>query len=91
MSLGTRLGSIGELIYLYISISLLLCVVLDLPTTAPGWPNVSVGLHGNKAREDSAPIPCQSSQTGSKPEDIGEPTTSTGEEPREDWGITLGL
>ena len=80
MSLGTRLGSIGELIYLYISILLLLFVVLDLPTTAPGWPNVSVGLHDNKARVDPAFIPCQSSQTGSEPEDIGDPTTSTGEE-----------
>ena len=29
---------------------------------------------------DPASIPCQSSQTGSEPEDIGEPTTSTGEE-----------
>ena len=87
--MGTRLGSIGELIYLYISILLLLCVVLDLPTTAFGWPNTSVVPHGDKARVDPAPVPCQSSQTGSEPEDIGEPTTSTGEEPGEDWGITL--
>ena len=90
MGLGTtRLGSIVELI-LYISI-LLLCVVLDLSTTAPGWPNVSVGCHGDKAEEDSAPIPRQSSQTGSEPKVTGDPTTSTGEEPGEDWGITLGL
>ena len=65
--------------------------MLDLSTTAPGWPNVSVGRHGDKAEEDSAPIPCQSSQTGSEPKVTGDPTTNTGEEPGEDWGITLSM
>ena len=75
--------SIGDL---YISILLLLCVVLDLPTAAPGWLNVSVVPHDDKVRVDSASIPYQ---TRSQPEDSGDPTTSTSEEPREDWGITL--
>ena len=80
----TRLGSIGEFIYSYICILLLLCVVLDLSTTAPGWPNVSVGRGGDKLEEDSASISRQSSGTESQPEDTGEPTTSTGEDPGED-------
>ena len=41
-----------------------------------------------KVRVDSAPIPCQSSQTRSEPKDTGDPTTSTGEESQEDWGTT---
>ena len=77
---GTKLGSIRELIYLYISILLFLCVVLDLPTTAPEWPNVSFGLQDDKVKVDSAPIPYQSSQTRNEPEVSGDPTTSTGEE-----------
>ena len=70
-------------------IHIFLCVVLDLPTTAPEWPNVSFGLHDDKVKVDSAPIPCQSSQTRNEPEVSADPTTSTGEETREDWDITL--
>ena len=61
-------------------IHIFLWVVLDLPTIAPEWPNVSFGLHDDKVKVDSAPIPYQSSQTTNEPEVSEGPTTSTGKE-----------
>ena len=57
--------------------STIIVIIVDLPTTAPGWPNVSVGVSGDKTRVDSPPFPCQSTQ--SEPKVTGEPTTSSGE------------
>ena len=59
-------------------------IVLDFPTTAPEWPNVSFGLRDDKVKVDSSPIPYQSSQTRSESEVSGGPTISTGEETGED-------
>ena len=51
--------------------------MLDLATTAPGWPNSSVGVDGSKARVDSDPIPCKSS-TGKVEKQVGQANSSIG-------------
>lgn len=33
-------------------------VGVDMPTSAPAWPNMSVGVNGSHARVDTPPIPC---------------------------------
>lgn len=51
---------------------------LDLPTTAPGWPNPSVGVDGRLSRVDSAPIPSQAGEHSKTGSQSGAPTSTVG-------------